>query len=771
MKHRVVFAGLVVAVLLMFAFTPSLLAQVEKILGDTSQMQIEADTVEHSQQTGEARARGNVRIIYGNLTMTADDVAVNQETEDFTATGNVVIDLKDGGQWRAPAVKGNFKTRAFSFGPYRLDGSVWHSGGDGGENSADGNQTLHNAWLSTCDCPEPHYRLSASSIGHRADNRFFAKNVVLRFGRVPVFYLPFLWGSTNANQFGYILKPGYSGKRGAYLQVGRVWKLGDDHSAKAYVDVMSKRGVGLGADYEQSNERRDVDLTAYGLHDTDTPETSDGFNRRFESKDDRYRVNYYHRERLSAKLSLRLNLDLLSDIEMLEDWFRRDYRRYEQPKSYLDVSYDERWYSVGIALRPRLNEFYTVSETLPEIRLDIPRVRLGVLPLLYQSETKAGYHSMKWRNFALGRDQLLPLGVFDPAQHGDLDDYRSMRADTVHFIYLPFELRDRVTVTPRAGARATYYNQSSKTRVTGNDIANNLAVDNPDNVFAINAIRNYDDDGGEITRFAFETGIEARTSMSSDWLDLALPALSIQDLRHVVEPYVNYTYASTPTEDRDFIYFFDEIDRLEKQNFLRLGLDQRLNTRRDGGVVSVLRWQSYADVHFDRGEESGRYGGDLGNRLDVMPRRDLRFWGVLLHDMGEGEIHRGELGTRLGEEERLNLSLRYIYRNDHLSRSAWSMGSSLVDLTGESSYIKKMFETSDIAAGDLNVPINALTSVNIHAEYDFEENRLSEHFYTLRRQLHCWVMSLGVGWDNSDFQAMVMFHLTAFPKVKLDLDF
>lgn len=188
-------------------------------------------------------------------------------------------------------------------------------------------------------------------------------------------------------------------------------------------------------------------------------------------------------------------------------------------------------------------------------------------------------------------------------------------------------------------------------------------------------------------------------------------------------------------------------------------------------MVSVLRWQSYADVHFDRGEESGRYGGDLGNRLDVMPRRDLRFWGVLLHDMGEGEIHRGELGTRLGEEERLNLSLRYIYRNDHLSRSAWSMGSSLVDLTGESSYIKKMFETSDIAAGDLNVPINALTSVNIHAEYDFEENRLSEHFYTLRRQLHCWVMSLGVGWDNSDFQAMVMFHLTAFPKVKLDLDF
>ncbi|MGI5922829.1 MAG: LPS-assembly protein LptD [Lentisphaeria bacterium] len=771
MKHRVVLAVLAVAILFLFALTPSLSAQIKEILGDTSQMQIEADALEHSQQTGDARASGNVRIIYGNVTLTADEVLVNRETADFTATGKVLISLKDGSQWQAPAVKGNLRSHAFSFGPYRLDSAVWHSGGDGGENSAEGNQTLRNAWLSTCDCPEPHYRLSASSIKHRSDNRFFARNVVLRFGPVPVFYLPCLWGSTNANQFGYILRPGYSGKRGAYLQFGRVWKLGDEHSAKAYVDLMSKRGVGLGANYEQSNERRNVDLIVYGLHDTDTPETSDGFNRRFASRDDRYRVNYYHHERLADKLSLRLNLDLLSDIEMLEDWFRRDYRRFEQPKSYLDLSYDERWYSAGLALRPRLNEFYTVSETLPEIRLDIPRAQLGSLPLMYQSESKAGYHSMKWRNFALDREELLPFGVYDPDQHGDLDDYQSMRADTLHFVYLPFALRDRVTVTPRVGARVTYYSKSSKTPVSSEDIANNLVVDNPDMVYAANPVRNYDSDGGEITRFAFETGIEARTSISSDWLDLALPAWSVQGLRHVVEPYLNYTYASTPTEDRDFIYFFDEIDRLEKQNFLRLGLDQRLNTRRDGSVVSIARWQTYADIHFDRGEESDRYPGDLGNRLDFMPRRDLRFWGVLLHDMGEGEIHRGELGTRLGEEERLNFSLRYIYRNDHLSRSAWSMGSSLVDLTGESSYIKKMFETADIAAADLNVPINALTSVNIHAEYDFEKSRLSEHFYSLRRQLHCWVISLGMGWDNSDFRAMIMCHLTAFPKIKLDLDF
>jgi LPS-assembly protein len=771
MQHRVVFAPLLVLCLLLLTFAQLLPAQLAELLGDTSQMQIEADLLEHSQQSGDAHASGNVRIVYGNLTLQADEVLVNQETEDFTATGAVLITLQDGTQWRAPAVKGNLKSHAFSFGPYRLDGPVWHSGGDSGENSADGQQTLRNAWLSTCDCTEPHYRLSASSIRHDAKQRFVAKNVILRLGPVPIFYLPILWGSTNANQFGYILKPGYSGRRGAYLQIGRLWKLHEDHSAKAYVDLMSKRGVGLGGNYQQNTKARAVDATVYGLHDLDTPETGDGFNRRFESRDDRYRLHYYQHERFSEHLSLRLNLDLLSDIDMLEDWFRRDHRRFEQPKSYLDLSYDERSYSVGLALRPRLNEFYSVSETLPELRLDLARQQLGALPLQYQSQTRAGYYSMKWRNFALDRRQLLPFGSYDPDQHGDLDDYQSSRADTLHAIYLPIDLAGRLSITPRAAARLTYYGKSSKTRVSKQDIANNLTVDNPDNVYAPNGIRNYDKEGGELSRFAFETGIEARTRFSSDWLDLALPALSIQDLRHVVEPYVNYTYASTPTEDRDFIYFFDEIDRLEKQNFLRIGLDQRLNTRCEGGVYSLLRWQSYADVHFDRGEESGRHGGDLGNRLDLMPRQDLRFWAVLLHDMGEGRIQRGELGTRLGEEERLNFSLRYIYRNEHLSRSTWSMGSSLVDLTGESSYIKKMFETSDIVAADLNVPINAENSFHVHAEYDFEKNRLAEHLYSWRRQLHCWVMSLGVGWDNGDFQAMLMFHLVAFPKVKLDLDF
>ena len=51
------------------------------------------------------------------------------------------------------------------------------------------------------------------------------------------------------------------------------------------------------------------------------------------------------------------------------------------------------------------------------------------------------------------------------------------------------------------------------------------------------------------------------------------------------------------------------------------------------------------------------------------------------------------------------------------------------------------------------------------------ESKLSEHRYILRRRLHCWDVGAGVGWDNSDFEVMLMARLVAFPKVRINVDF
>ena len=736
------------------------------------ELRIEADELIHDVEKGQAHGRGNVLLTYGQIQLSAAEASVNLNTYDYTASGDVKITLRGHGSWEAPALKGNLQRRTTSFGPFRLASAPWYAAGDSGELNEQGRKCIRGGWLSTCDCPVPHYRIEASEITHRPDNSFVAKHVRLKFGSVPVFYLPWLWGSTDAERTGILVKPGYSGKKGAYLQVGRIWKnevLGEN---RLYLDLMTKRGAGLGYTGKlQQSTKRNLDTQIYGIHDLDTPETSDGYNRRFKSVDDRYRLKTYYREKFEGGLSLRVNLDMLSDSDMLEDWFKRDYRRFEQPKSFVDLSWDRQYFNLALSLRPRVNNFYTAVQELPELRLTVPSTPLlDELPLLYNSESSLGYYSLKWRNNDRSRLEFIPIAEYIEELHQDPCDYSSFRADTLHTLSMPIDIRDVVTLTPRASFRATAYSRSSRNKVNQKNLADMIAADNPDDPGNQFEVRSYDRDGGSITRYASELGMEVKSKFYSDWMNLQLKSFDVDGLRHVLEPYLNYNYAAEPSKSRDNIYFFDEIDRLQKQHFLRFGLDQRWQTKGEGGLRDLISLRSYADWHFDRGEESGKYWGDLGNRLTLNLRPDLQTWATLVYDLGTGNMQRAEYGLRLGKEEDFNVRLSYIYRNEHLSRSTYSMGSSLADFSGEGGYVKKYFESADIIDAKLHFPLNQVSSFDVQMEYDLEGQRLAEHSYYYSRVLHCWAMMLGVGWEYNKFQVMIMFRLVAFPKIKIDLD-
>jgi lipopolysaccharide assembly outer membrane protein LptD (OstA) len=751
-------------------------------IDENTELRLSADKMEYSQDNKLAKATGQVVVEYGQLRLTAEKAEINQETLDFLAQGNVVLDIAGQGRWTAPAVKGNISSQTFEFGPFRADSEIWHFGGDSGHSEDNGDAILTDAWLSTCDCPEPHYCLSARKITHHQDKTFTAKHVFLRFGGVPVFYLPWLWGSTSEDAAGIIFRPGYSGKRGAYLLLGRLWKFGDlDGHTSTYIDAMTKRGIGIGLDNEYSLPHGGrLESQLYGIHDQDAP-GKDGYDRRFKDCDDRYRLQLSLYQPVVEGLTFRLNADVLSDISMLEDWFRSDYNHIYQPKSFADLTYENHFFSLGLQVRPRLNDFYTVVESLPELRLQIPETRIAELPVTYSSSNTAGYYQMKWRKFDLARTRpdLEDFWYWNRWDEEEADDgylrdpadYSAFRFDSLHTLALPWDAADWLTITPRASFRATSYNKSSKRKVSRYDLADRLLDDNPDVTVNDGYVVDYDKHGGSVLRLASEFGLETRSIFYSDWLDWNSELWEISGIRHTFEPYLNYVYAPEPTEDCDHLYFFDEIDRLEKQHFLRLGLDQQWQVKNRSNRPPLARWQTYADLHFDKGEDSGKHQGDLGNRLQLWPRQDFSIFGVVLYDMGEGCLQRGEFGFKFGAEKEMQLGLSYIYRRNHFSRTTYSMGSNLVDFTGESNYLKKYFEKADTMHIQYYQPLNEKTWFEGNWEYDFDKSKLSEHNYTLYRVLHCWTMGIGFGWDNSDFEAMLLFRLTAYPNIKIHMGF
>ncbi len=719
---------------------------------------VKADQYEFDPNTGRGVGTGNVRIEYEDVKLRADVVEVNVRTKDVKARGHVFLQ-RGVFVWRGDRVSGNFERRDFTVGDYAAETGVWYARGKRGEHFPNGRVELDDVALSTCEyltAPEPHahYSISARKVIYYPDGRFKAYHTVYRIGRVPVFYVPVMYGDTRSGPNSSIeISPGYGSDWGAYLLLGRRWRIGEDSSTKLMLHLRTKNGVAVGNETRIRTPRSETEFLVYGLHDLDPPETERGYNRRFEVEDNRYRARFYHRQRLTDHLSLRLNLDALSDIDMLEDWFEGEYDRFRQPATFADLTYAGEAVAFSLSARPRVNDFYSAVERLPEARFDVFRRELGTAGLYYQSQTTAGRLRMKWRDF----DKDRAPGLADPL------DYEAWRLDSLHFLYLPISIRDGTQIIPRAGMRVTYYSRSSDRPLGTEDLNNLFEVDNPDNANSALPIVNYDDAGGSRTRLAGELGVEAAAKFFRVWDSFKKPTWGIDGLRHIVQPYVNYTYAPDPSEDRRHLYFFDETDRLIEQNFVRVGVRQRLQTRRRRRIYDLARMDAYADFHFHR-ERGYDHAGNLGAKFEIKATEDLKVWGLLLADMGGPALERGELALQMGNPNRLRWTLSYLFRKHFIPRTLYSMGSYLDDLSW-SVPVSREFDRAHSLQLALDFPLGEKTSARMEWEYDVVEKELYRQAYRILRDLHCWMGAFEVGSENGDLRVLLMLYLKAFPNV------
>lgn len=725
------------------------------VVAKFQQATLTADEAEANLST--ITARGHVRIEYQDMVLVANEIEVNATTRDVAARGGVgfqrglII-------WRGDQISGNLGTKEFRVGVFRATSGLMFMRGANGHHFTDGHTELGAAALSTCEylkADHAHYSLHASRVIHYPNGSFRAYNVVYMVGPVPLFYLPVVWGNTDPKWgAGMEIKPGYSGSWGPYLLLSKTWPINGAVTTKMELDLRGKHGVAVGNQTKIHTDKVKTDVLAYGMVDNDTPTTNGDYNRRFDSVDNRYRVKLTHLQELRDDLTLRVKVDKLSDIDMLENWFRKEFRADPQPKSFLDVTLEQPTFALSLGARAQVNEFYTDVEQLPMLRLTIPRQQLSTSGIYYQSDSSVGYLAMRWREFDKARTDAAGNALDDAA------DYKAWRADTVQMFYYPLSLNG-IEIVPRAGFRFTYYNRSSSKAITLDDFNAMIIADDPDSENSDVVFNNYDDDGGSVLRTTGEAGLELTTKYYRTWKEWQSTKWGIDGLRHVVQPYANYTFAPQPTEDRDHLYFFDELDRLIEQNFIRVGLKQRWETRRSNRIYTLATLENYADFHFQKEEDFDNLG-NFGTRATYTPREDLKFWGSMLVDMGDAKFNRGQIGTSFGNAKVCRIDISYLYRNDYDGRTVYSMGSSLTDVGGDQVFARHYDESHYVTLG-LAFPINALTDGRIQYEYDIVRNRLARQMYEISRNLHCWQGALRLEAEESDITLMLVLYLKAYP--------
>jgi lipopolysaccharide assembly outer membrane protein LptD (OstA) len=527
----------------------------------------------------------------GSSVLIADEVHVNEVTREVTATGNITLKT-DTVFWIGDHLEYNFITRQIGAGSYRAGiGPIFVAGDSLSGSLTNKIYQADNAMVTTDDTEHPGYYVRAKKVVVEQGNQVIAHDATLYVDGVPVFHLPYYRRSLGPHSTYWVITPGYRSRFGPYLLTSYHLNLHQGFDAGMNLDYRMKRGIGFGPSlsYDLDKIGRG-EFEYYFAHDKEAKSEPGmaGFS------DDRKRIRFDHQLTLQTNLTLKATVNYESDPLLRHDFFEGEYRTNAQPKTVFEVNKLWSNFSLDVEAQPQVNPFFPTVERLPDIKLSGLRQQLGISPFYYESESSFAYLRNKPGSL---------VGT----------NYAAMRADTYHQLVLPHTFFGFLNVTPRAGGRLTHYSET-ESKV--------LDLDDQD-------------------RFVFNTGIETSFKASRLYPGVQNRLLDVTDLRHIIEPSINYVYVPRPNVRPSQIPQFDtevpslrllpvdfpdynSIDSIDSQNVMRLGLRNKFQTKRDGEVDTLANWYLVTDWRLDPLPAQTQFS-DIYSDLDFKPRTWLVF--------------------------------------------------------------------------------------------------------------------------------------------------
>jgi lipopolysaccharide assembly outer membrane protein LptD (OstA) len=727
-----------------------------------TEIEIKAEETSFDQKTNLMTASGSVVITYDTIVLHADEVTLNRDSGDVSSTGNVRL-IRGTDVWTGDHIQGNIHTNTFAFPSYQSTLAPWYIRGGATGGAQAGTIVAEDTSISTCEHlldGHAHWRLEAGELAYSEDGHWRARDVVYKVGNFPVFYTPVAAGSTSTHVGNYEIKPGYKSDWGPHLDVSRSWDVNEDLDAGLTLGYRAKRGPSGGLNFDHAYLHSKTDFSAWGILDDDPPAddvvAGVDYNGRFEAEENRFRMRLSHRSDFSEAVTLRADIDARSDRDMLVDFDRHGYRSNGQPTSAINLGWFGERLSASIDYQPQVNDFESVIERLPELRLSLPRQQVADSRLYYQSETTAATLRVNWREY----DRLRDDAGFDPSE------YATTRLDTQHMVFMPFKL-DWLNIVPRAGAQLTWYDHTSEADVTTDQLRANLAADDPLGRPEITAIASdYDDDGGARTRWAYELGMELSFKMNATIREGELPHIGT-GLHRVLQPYVNYTWMPDPSVDKDNLYYFDTTDRLDRVNYIRFGVRDKLLTKRHGRTHVFARNDTFFDLYPKPEGEREHHNGDIGEVGEINFNEDISVWYKLLIDTSGWDAKVVNIGMRLGKSDRLSANISYLYRDAFESRFNHSMAGDHTRIFSTDLF-PVSYELNHNLNLRFNLPLDSRTGLSAEYYLDLDQGSLLRQEYELTRRLHCWTSAVRVEKDAGDLSLYLLLYLNAFPDIRLN---
>jgi len=699
-------------------------------------------------ENGLATARDNVAIHIGNTDIYADYAQYNSSTHDVELRGHVRIYrdtslyTAESGVYNTETKKIRAETGRTESQPYFLSGANVTSISDNGYLVQGGNFTTH-------DSSKPDFHLHARKIRIYEKDRVIFQYVTAYVGKVPVFWWPYLYQSLD-NAFSFTISPAYYSSWGPSLLTQVTFPIRDNIQGRVRLNYYGRRGAAIGFDptiQYGKDESSTAKIKTFYIQDQN-PNLNQTSETRQDVPTGRYRLSLEDRTNFTDDIYGIANVTKLSDPFVMQDFYQGEFRIDPVPDNVLAVTKTNPFFTITGIERFQANEFFTTTERSPEVVLDVKRHALFGGPIFYEGES----------GFANLRLQF-------PHDSG-FENYGTNRWDTFHQLTYPNTYFGWLSIVPRVGFRGTYYGKTWDLGSTTFIPPSNPLV--PDFILPPPTSANPVKFDGDTFRTVFNTGAEASFKISRTWENVQSRALGLDGLMHVIQPFTNFSYVKedgpNPTSILGFDRFepstqlraidfpqFTSIDSIDSWTVWRVGVRNRLETRRDDQTITWFELDTFFDVNFDNPYDRTDYSNFFNNiRFTPLP------WMSFSINSQVPAFSKGftEVNTIATVQPIANLQVNVGHR--YLNSNPFFDNSSLFVVGG---YYR----------------LNDNWGVGVQEQYEATTSTLEEQRYSVYRDLTSWVASFGgVIRDNAgvkEYGLLFTVTLKAFPKFGLDLNF
>lgn len=497
-------------------------------------LQMIADTMNYNRETGIYTARGNVEIHQVDRTIKADYVEYNYQTQIARAQGNVVY-TEDGDTLICDFLEMNLETKEglVKKGKLFYQKENFYINGSNIEKLGENRYRIENGEFTTCDGKRPSWKFTCKKVDVTLEGLAKVKGATFRIKNFPVMYFPyFAYPAKVKRQTGFLTpSAGSSSSEGINFNNAYYWAISPNTDATLYLDLATKKGVGGGGEYRYINsETSQGRLYGYYIEESDSYRR-DKYSDLLDRGKERWNTFYEGKKDFNQDFFARVKLDLVSDRQFFKDYadlirdrqFFKDYvsqtnqRTAERIENSAFIT--KHW--EGFSLVGDVEYNYDLLKDNDTTLQRYPRILFTGIPQVISHTPLYFALDSSYSNF-----------YREEGQEGDRLDFDPQ-------IIWPIRFLENFLLESEAGFRQTAYFNTS------------------------------DDKGLDDSRSLFHFSSELSTKFMKVY-----QGNQGTKYRHTVEPGIIYTYV--PDKRQEDLPFYDEADRMKKQNCIALALTNRL---------------------------------------------------------------------------------------------------------------------------------------------------------------------------------------------------